>query len=87
MGAARRASRESVARSPELEGEERVELLPVVPTEALVLGHQPFDRLRAKQAPAADRVTSAHVSQERTERAAADGSGCAAASVEARWRV
>src|SRR5882724_12768014 len=68
MGGA--GSPRSVAHGPELEREKRVELLPVVPPLALVLGQEALDRLRTEEATATDRVGSAHLAHERTERAA-----------------
>jgi len=59
-----------IPRGPELEGQERVELLPVIAAPALVLGEEARDRLRAKETAPPDRVGSARLADERPERAA-----------------
>src|SRR5207244_129246 len=53
-----------VPRGPELEGQERIQLLPMVATPCRVLGEEALDRVRPEQARAADHVGRAEVPEE-----------------------
>src|SRR5437899_10410467 len=57
------SSRRVVPRGPELEGQERVELLSMIVTPLRMLGEKPPDRLGAEEPSPADHLRGAHVSE------------------------